>query len=469
MKHPSQYVDQEVVILGLAKSGLAVAKLFYSVGARVTVNDKKERHLTPEADELEALGVSVICGQHPETLIHSAVKLVVKNPGIPYWAPPVKHALEMGIEIVTEVEVAYQLTNLPIIGITGSNGKTTTTTWIGKMLEAAGKEPLVAGNIGIPLTDAVEDSKSAQVLVVELSSFQLKGTQEFRPMISCLLNIAETHLDYHETMDDYIASKAKILANQNEHQTAVVNWDDSICRSLALSSRAYLLPFSQHEELPFGVFVKRSAEAEAAIVYCDADKIEHFIISVSQLGIPGSYNVDNAMAAAAASIAYGAPIETIREVLHTFRGVEHRLEFVREKQGIIFYNNSKATNSIATIKAIEAVGSGKNLVLIAGGLDRGADYQDLVPFFEQEVKAVVALGQTAEKFHEISRQAGISRIKVVDTASNAAAALHEAVQEAFAFAESVDVILLSPACASWDMFSSYEERGRIFKESVHNL
>lgn len=464
MKHPRDYRGLEVIILGLARSGVAAAKLFHQKGALVTVNDKKERSACPEADELEALGISVVCGFHPESLVHAGVSLVVKNPGIPYTVEPIRKAEELGIEVVTEVEVAYQFCEAPIIGITGSNGKTTTTTLIGLMLDAAGLSPVVAGNIGRALTEAAPEVTADNWMVVELSSFQLKGTTSFRPTIALLLNVYETHLDYHGSMDDYIASKAKLFANQTEEDTAILNWDDEVCQSLIPSLKAKLFPFSMEEKLAFGVYFDVETEV---IVYANGLGRVQPIMPASEMGIPGSFNVENALAAAAAAITAGVQLDAIADVLRSFQGVEHRLELVRKLNDVTFYNNSKATNAAASIKSIEAFN--QRVVLIAGGLDRGSDYMELLPTFRERIKGIVTLGQTKEKITHIAELAGISRIQTVDTAKDAADAVSQAVQLAWQMSEPGDIVLLSPACASWDMFPSYEDRGRMFKESVHNL
>jgi UDP-N-acetylmuramoylalanine--D-glutamate ligase len=474
MNHPESYRNEQVVVLGLARSGVAVAKLFHQYGAKVIVNDKKEPELCPEADELTALGISVICGGHPSRLIHEGVKLIVKNPGIPYSIEPVQRAAELGLELVSEVEVAYYVCQAPIIGITGSNGKTTTTTWIGLMLEAAGQKPIIAGNIGRALTEAALEAKPEHTMVVELSSFQLKGTRDFRPHIACLLNVYETHLDYHGTMDDYVASKAKLFANQTAEDTAVLNWDDPVCRRIAGDAKASVLPFSIKQELPYGMFVQPSySEAdipstERKLVYRDKRGTLHTILAVSELGIRGSFNVENALAASCAALTVGVPLGTIAQVLRDFRGVEHRLEHVATKGGVLFYNDSKATNATATIKTIESF-EDQEIILIAGGLDRGSDYMELLPVFKERVKGLVALGQTKEKITHIAELAGMSRVKTVDTANNVQDTVDEAVREALAMANAGDIVLLSPACASWDMFPSYEVRGSMFKQSVHNL
>lgn len=473
MKHPEFYRGKEVVVLGLAKSGVQVAKVLHQAGAVVTVNDRKEREECPEASELEALGICVICGGHPDGLVHPGVSLLVKNPGIPYHVDPVVKAKELGIPVVTEVEVAYHICRAPMIGITGSNGKTTTTSWVGKLLDAAGKSPIVAGNIGTPLCQAAEEAGTDNWMVVELSSFQLKGTEDYHPRIACLLNVTETHLDYHGGMDDYVSSKAKLFSNQTAEDTAVLNWDDPVCRSLVPYIKAHILPFSMSETLREGLHVVPpylpgvEDGIERTIVYTDDQGLTHEIISVENIGLQGRFNVGNALAACAIAIAAGADVSSLAGPLADFRGVEHRLEFVKNIRGVDYYNNSKATNSKATNMALATFN--RPIVLIAGGLDRGSDYEELASPMKGRVKAAVLLGETKEKIARAAEQAGIKEIVLVDNGKDAAAVLTAAVRKAATLAEEGDIVLLSPACASWDMFPSYEVRGRIFKEAVHNL
>ncbi|MCA0753827.1 UDP-N-acetylmuramoyl-L-alanine--D-glutamate ligase [Paenibacillus sp. N4] len=479
MNHPSTYSGRQVVVLGLARSGVSVAKVFHQLGALVVVNDKKERELCPEADELTALGISVICGYHPEDLITEQTALLIKNPGIPYSAPPVEQALKLGVEVITEVEAAYWLSPAPIIGITGSNGKTTTTTLIGKLLESAGMNPIVAGNIGRPLCEAALEASEDQWIVAELSSFQLKGTDAFRPRVALLLNIAETHLDYHGDMDDYVNSKAKIFDNQTEEDAAVINWDDPECRAISSFLTAQQLPFSLYERLETGVYIEppyeRATVAEAAdgsavtrnIVYSFGDGTVHTVLKVDELGIPGRHNAANALAAIAGCLAAGAKPEQLAEPLRSFRGVEHRLEYVRERNGVTFYNDSKATNPVATTMSVQSLSA--PVVLVAGGLDRGSDYMELVPLFRDRLKGLVAIGETREKLAKVAELAGLEAVQTVEPSEDAESVLREAVKQAAAMAEPGDIVLLSPACASWDMFASYEQRGRIFKDSAHTL
>lgn len=477
MMQLTAYRGRHVVVLGLARSGVAAAKLFHSFGADVVVNDKKERELCPEADELTALGISVVCGGHPDGLVTSETALLVKNPGIPYTAEPIVIAIQLGVEVVSEVEVAGQLSPAPIIGITGSNGKTTTTTLTGVLLEAAGLNPIVAGNIGRPLCEAAQEISADGWLVAELSSFQLKGTADFKPRIACLLNLAETHLDYHGTMADYVGSKAKLFENQTTDDIAIYNEDDEICRSLAREFRGRLMPFSLTRSLTQGVVVEppypdiRPSEDEDFIdrwiVYRNEEGLETRIMNVDELGLPGRHNTANALAAIAIAMSAGAEPQMLIQPLRDFRGVEHRLEFVGTFNGVKFYNDSKATNPMASTMSILSLPS--PLILIAGGLDRGSDYMELLPVFRNRLKGLVTLGQTREKLGQVASLAGLTRVKIVEPKEDAELTLRRTVQEAAAMAVPGDTILLSPACASWDMFSSYEVRGRIFKQSAHTL
>lgn len=478
MNHPSAYQGKRVVVLGLARSGVSVAKLFHKLGAEVVVNDKKERDLCPEADELAALGISVICGGHPDDLIDDRTALLVKNPGIPYSAPPVRQAEELGVEIITEVEAAYWLSPAPIIGITGSNGKTTTTTLIGELLDAAGMKPIVAGNIGLPLCDAVQEAEADNWIVAELSSFQLKGTSAFRPRIALLLNLAETHLDYHGGMEDYVASKRKLFANQESGDTAILNWDDAVCRSIAEELTAKVLLFSLYERLDEGLCVEppyvkgqfdSESEPERQIVYrkrAEGGSEATVIMPVDALGIRGRHNTANALAAIAAALAAGAAPEGVAEPLTQFKGVEHRLEFVCVRNGVSYYNDSKATNPTATTMSIRSLKG--PIVLVAGGLDRGSDYMELLPVFKG-LKGLVTLGETKEKLLRVAELAGLTEAQSVNAEKDAESTLREAVKQAAKLAEPGDIVLLSPACASWDMFASYEQRGSIFKQSAHTL
>ncbi|GEN32740.1 UDP-N-acetylmuramoyl-L-alanine--D-glutamate ligase [Aneurinibacillus danicus] len=460
------YKGKQVVVLGLAKSGAAVARLLKACGADVTVNDKKPENECEEAEALRAGGITVICGEHPDDIVNPSVDVVVKNPGIPYTVAPIQAAQSLGIPIVTEVEIAYELSDVPIIGITGSNGKTTTTTLIGRMLEEGGLHPIVAGNIGTPLSEQTLQVRKGQTLVAELSSFQLKGTRRFRPSIACLLNVYDAHLDYHKTKEDYVHSKSKLFKNQEETDVAVLNYDSQICRNLADDIRSQILWFSTKEEIEQGAFV-RSSEIifKRPVTGALAEKLdeapeEERVVRLDELALPGAHNLENILAAVCVARAAGADIEAIRRILRTFAGVEHRLEFVAEIEGVKYYNDSKATNPEAASRALTSFSA--PIVWIAGGLDRGIDFKEMVPLMRQNVKAVITYGETAEKLLARAEEAGIIRAKRVDTVT-------DAVAEARSIAREGDIVLLSPACASWDMYKSFEERGVLFKQSVHKL
>lgn len=447
-----KYTGKKVLVLGLARSGAAAARLLHKNGAEVIVNDQKSLDGDPLAAELQALGIEVIGGGHPEGIVHAGLHLVVKNPGIPYKAAPVQEALQLGIPVVTEVELASEFSAAPLIGITGSNGKTTTTTLVGQILEAAQLHPVVAGNIGLALSEVADTLQEDQWLVAELSSFQLMGTREFRPKVGALLNLYPAHLDYHGSMEEYRAAKFRLFANQTADDVAVVNWDQAELRQAVEDLSAHVLPFSTREVLEEGVFVQDGT------IHAIVNGKPCTLLPVSEVALAGEHNLQNVLAAAAICLAAGAAPAAIAEVVRTFRGVEHRTEFVTVKDGVDFYNDSKATNAAAATQAITAF---ENVVLVAGGLDRGVDFLELVPVFEKHVKHLVAIGQAADKLIRVAQLAGRTAEK--------AETLEQAVALAWQQAQAGDTVLLSPACASWDMFGSFEERGSMFKKAVHTL
>lgn len=452
---PVRWKGRSVVVLGMGKSGVAAAKLLHSLGAEVIVNDRKKRSECPEAEELERMGIRVILGGHPPSLFDGNIELMVKNPGIPYRIPPVREALRRGIPVVTEVEIAAQLLPSPIVGITGSNGKTTTTSLVGHMLNTGGLKARVAGNIGRALCELVGEAKPDEWLVVELSSFQLKGTETFHPRVAALLNIVPAHLDYHETMEDYIASKMRLFQNQTSGDVAVLNRDCPTVREMASRLKADVRWFSRCPAVSCGACVR-----EGWIVLRTPEGEERRLISVEELTLPGVHNLENALAAATIASACGCPEEGIREGLRTFRGVPHRLEYVGTVDGVRYVNDSKATNAQAAIRALESFSD--PIVWIAGGLDRGDDFAELVPHLTRRVKGVVAYGEAGSILLKRAEEAGVPR-------RQAAKDVLEAVELARRMAGEGDVVLLSPACASWDLYTSFEERGDIFKRAVHRL
>jgi len=446
-----------VLVMGLAKSGEAVTRLLLTQGVRVIVNERRPRNETEyEADALEELGATVVFGGHPFTLLDdNPLDFIVKNPGIPYSVPLLQEAGRRQIPIYTEIEVATWLTEAPIYAITGSNGKTTTTTVVGEILNAANQNPMVAGNIGRVLSGVVTQVAKDQPIVLEVSSFQLMGTRSFHPRIAALLNLYPAHLDYHETMDAYFDAKWKIFDNMTEQDVAVLNYDQSAIRARAATLKPAIAWFSRlSADIVQGVCVD---EGYITLVK-GGTRIP--LVAVSTLAQKGEHNLENALAATAMAVWAGAPTTAIEHVLTRFRGVEHRTEFVASIEGIDYYNDSKATNPQAALRALRGFTEG--IVWIAGGLDRGDDFSVLVPEIQKRVKAAILLGQSAPMLANVCRDSG-----VVDV--NCVATLDEAILASRHVARAGDVVLLSPACASWDMFTSFEERGSMFKDAVHRL
>lgn len=433
----------------MAKSGYAASRLLKKLGATVSVNDRTPFEQNEIAQKLKSEGFNVVCGEHPLSLLDDQPFCIVKNPGIPYTNPILIEAVKRNIPIYTEIELAYLISEAPFIGITGSNGKTTTTTLALNMLQEGNKKPLVAGNIGTVACEVAETANEDNIIVTELSSFQLMGIESFRPKISLITNIFEAHLDYHGTKDEYIKAKANIFKNQTENDFAVVNFDDENVMAMASQIRAKIIPFSTTKIMQDGAYVQNG------FVYFKEKKV----IEVEKIVLPGKHNLENILAAVAISKLLEVENDAIEKVLTTFTGVEHRLQFVTEINKRKFYNDSKATNILATQKAISSFQ--KPVILIAGGLDRGNGFDDLIPYFKN-VKKMVTYGQTAEKLIGSAEKAGMKAVKSVDN-------VEDAVNEAFAHSEVGDIILLSPACASWDQFKTFEERGNKFIQAVHKL
>ncbi|WP_043933422.1 UDP-N-acetylmuramoyl-L-alanine--D-glutamate ligase [Bacillus sp. EB01] len=449
MKKIDIYKHKKILVLGLAKSGVSAADLLHRLGAFVTVNDFKPLSENSEARGLLEQGIKVICGSHPAELMDEGFELVVKNPGIPYSNPLVKKAVEMGIPVITEVELAYQISEAPFIGITGTNGKTTTTTLIFDMLNEGDRRPLIAGNIGTVASGVAQEAEKSNTIVIELSSFQLMGIDEFKPKIAVLTNLYDAHLDYHGTRAEYISAKANITRNQDEADYFIYNADQEDVAAIARLSRARLVPFSATTDLGEGAY-----QSDGWLCF-EGEKI----ILREEVVLPGAHNLENILSAIAAAKLSGTSNEAIRKVLTTFTGVRHRLQFVAEKDGRKFYNDSKATNILATTKALEAFEG--SVVLLAGGLDRGNEFDELIPALKN-VRTLVTFGQTAGKLEKAASAAGI---KTVIRADN----VEGAVPVAFQHSEPGDVILLSPACASWDQYKTFEVRGDMFIEAVHKL
>lgn len=449
MKDIKTYQHKKILVLGLAKSGVSAASLLHKLGAFVTVNDSKPLSENPEAQGLLEQGIKVVCGSHPIELMDEGFELVVKNPGIPYFNPMIKKAIEKHIPIITEVELAYQISEAPLVGITGTNGKTTTTTLIYEMLNEGNKKPLIAGNIGTVASGVAQEATADNTIVIELSSFQLMGIDQFKPRIAIITNLYDAHLDYHGTRAEYVEAKARITINQTEEDYLIVNADQDEVMEIARNSGAQIVPFSTKKVLDHGACVK-----DGWICFNGVK-----IIETKDIVLPGKHNLENILSAVAATILSGADKDAIVKVLTTFAGVRHRLQYVANVEGRKFYNDSKATNILATENALAAFGA--PIVLLAGGLDRGNSFDELVPSLKN-VKVLITFGQTAEKVGLAGQEAGIKTILRVDN-------VEKAVPVAFEHSEPGDIILLSPACASWDQYKTFEVRGDMFIEAVHKL
>lgn len=453
MLNKKVFEHKRVLVIGLAKSGVAVAKLLLHQGAIVTVNDRIPLEENPDAKSLIEEGIRVLAGSHPVDLLEEHFDFVVKNPGIPYHNCMVEAAIKKGIPVYTEVEIAYHLLEGLMIGITGSNGKTTTTTLASLMLKESfpEREVYAAGNIGIPLSQLAEQSTKEDIYVSELSSFQLMGIDQFKPKIACIVNIFSAHLDYHGTREEYIKAKLQLTKNQTADDYLVYNADYPELISLIEGhTKARLVPFSRKTILEFGACV------EGDFICFNGEKV----IPVSTIQVPGTQNVENVLAAVAIAKLAGATNEGIKKAVQNFHGVKHRTQFVKEVNKRRFYNDSKATNIIATQTALRSF-TNQSVVLIAGGLDRGNGFDELVPDLKA-VSGIVLYGETKEKLQEAAKVAGIPIIEIVNT-------LEEATKKAYAISKEDDIILLSPACASWDQFKSFEIRGDEFIQVVENL
>ena len=451
MKKVTKFQNEKVLVLGLAKSGVSAAKLLHDLGALVTVNDGKPFNENPQAQELLEAGITVITGSHPIELVDEGFSLMVKNPGIPYTHPMVARALELHIPVITEVELAYLISEAPIIGITGTNGKTTTTTMIATILNEnrTKGQARLSGNIGYPASSVAQEATNDDELVMELSSFQLKGTQSFHPHIAVITNLYEAHIDYHQTRADYVASKWKIQANMTADDYLVLNWQQEEVRELAKTTQAQVVAFSTTEKVD-GAYL-----LDGNLYYKD-----ELVMPTDQLGVPGSHNIENALAAIAVAKLMHVENSAIQTALSQFHGVKHRTQFIKEIAGVRYYNDSKATNILATQKALAGFDLSK-VVLLAGGLDRGNSFDALIPSLKG-LKAIILFGETKDKLADAAKQAGITSITMTEN-------VETAVPIAAKLAQAGDIVLLSPANASWDQYPNFEVRGDKFIAAIEKL
>jgi len=443
--------NKKVLVVGLGATGKATSLFLKEKGAKVTVSEiMSEGELLPTIQRLESLGIAVETGGHrQETFLKS--DLIIASPGVPLEIPPLRAAAERGVEIVSEIELASRYIQTPIIAVTGTNGKTTTVNLIAEIFKASDKRIFLGGNIGTPLIEYVLNQHHEDYIIVEISSFQLEGIQGFKPHISVLLNLNHDHLDRYSSYENYIAAKARIFMNQSKKEYAILNADDSAIKNLSPSINASTFYFSHGKEVLYGIYYR--------------DHLLHFnngtrrtCFSFDNLYLRGIHNLHNIMAAVVVSKLCRCPQERIQQAIENFKGLPHRLEFLKESHQVKFYNDSKATNVGSVIRAIEALDP--PLILIAGGRDKGIDYHPLIPLIREKVKALILMGEAKEKMHQALKRS--TSTFLVET-------LEDSVRLALRHASPGDTILLSPACSSFDMFKDYEERGNAFKTLVDTL
>ena len=448
------FTNKKVTVVGSGISGIAAVKLLLHKNAIVTLYDSNEAMDCKMVLERIGAEVPVVCGTFPEELA-AATELLVLSPGVPTDLPFVLALKEQGVPVWGEIELAYQVAGGKFIGITGTNGKTTTTALTGEIMKQWFKEVFVVGNIGIPYTELAEQIGETAVTVAELSSFQLETVQEdFVPDVSMILNLTPDHLNRHYTMENYARAKLNVAKHQTKEQTCILNYEDAMLREYAKELSCKILWFSSRQKLEEGLYLDGNK-----ILYAgNGELIE--ICKTEELHIIGLHNYENAMAAIGAALCMEVPLKALREGLMNFHAVEHRIEFVATKRGVDYYNDSKGTNPDAAIKGIQAMS--KPTLLIGGGYDKGSEYDEWIAAFDGKVKHLVLIGQTKEKIAETAKKMGVASVVLMDT-------FEDAMGFCVSHAEAGDAVLLSPACASWGMFKNYEERGRMFKDYVKGI
>ncbi len=449
-----EIAGKKVLVFGSGISGIGAAGILEGRGAQVTLYDANEKLQEKELREKMQGGENtrIVLGEFPETLLEE-LDLVVISPGVPTDLPVVKLMRQKEVPVIGEVELAYELGKGDVLAVTGTNGKTTTTALLGEIMKEDRDSVFVVGNIGIPYTNVVDRTIDKSVIVAEMSSFQLETIVDFCPRVSAILNITPDHLNRHHTMEAYIEAKKNVAKNQGADDICVLNYEDETLREFGKTLTAQVLYFSSRRKLEKGIFLDGDR-----IIYRNPE--ERTICSIKELKLLGVHNYENVMAAVAMAAAYGVPVEKIRKAVTEFAGVEHRIEFVTEKRGVAYYNDSKGTNPDAAIKGIQAMI--RPTYLIGGGYDKESSYREWIESFDGKVKKLILIGQTKEKIAEEAKECGFTETVLLDTFENA-------VLTAAKLAEPGDAVLLSPACASWGMFRNYEERGDKFKEIVNSL
>ncbi|MFC2661956.1 MAG: UDP-N-acetylmuramoyl-L-alanine--D-glutamate ligase [Eubacterium sp.] len=455
LSNKANIARKKVLIVGLGKSGIAAAQAMLHLNAKVSIQDSKKREEidTGLLSMFEDQGVKFYLGETPEDM--TQFDMLILSPGVSPELPFIQAAMDAGVEVTGELEIAYRVGKGRYVAITGTNGKTTTTTLTGEIFKRAGRSTYVVGNIGNAVIAASEKSTEDDWMVTEASSFQLETTRYFKPVVSAILNISPDHMNRHHTMGAYIAAKSKIFANQTENDYFISNMDDPICRKLMEQSRAKVVPFSSTQQLEFGAFVQNGR-----LVLKKEDGTVVDFLGADEMKIIGDHNIQNALAAAAISYCAGIDEKTIGDAIRAFGGVEHRLEYCGNIQGVDYYNDSKGTNTDAAEIAIKAVG--KNIILIAGGDAKGQNFDEFVKYFKGRVKHVLLLGRDAHFIRESAEKIGFNAFTECKD-------MDDCVKKGFEMAQPGDTVLLSPACASWDMYDNYEQRGEHFKDCVRRL
>lgn len=445
---------KNVLVFGSGISGIGAAGLLEERGASVTLYDGNDKLDVEEirGKMKDGAKTDIVLGEFPEELL-GKLDLVIISPGVPTDLPIVNRMRESDIPVVGEIELAYELGKGEVLAITGTNGKTTTTALLGEIMKAVYDSAFVVGNIGIPYTNVVDETRDDSVIVAEMSSFQLESIVDFRPRISAILNITPDHLNRHHTMEAYIQAKKNVAINQTAEDTCVLNYEDEVLREFGETLQTKVLYFSSKRKLDKGIYLD-----DGNIIYRNPD--ECLVCNVKELKLLGVHNYENVMAAVAMAAAYGVSMDSIRKTIKEFAGVEHRIEFVAEKNGVAYYNDSKGTNPDAAIRGIQAMN--RPTYLIGGGYDKQSEYKEWIESFDGKVKKLLLIGQTREKIAKEAEECGFTDIMLLDT-------FEDAVLTAAKLAEPGEAVLLSPACASWGMFKNYEERGDKFKEIVNSL
>lgn len=445
---------KNIMVVGFGITGLSAVKALERLEANIYLYDSKSvEDLKEDLNEIENIRVKKYLGGESPKLEN--IDLILKSPGVDLNIPILVQAKDMNIEIITDLELYFRLkSGENILAITGTNGKTTTTKLTGEIFKKAGYNTFVAGNIGVGLLDNLFEVQDDNILIVEASSFQLENTLTFKPHISAIINITPDHIAWHGDFENYISSKSKIFKNQNKDDYTILNYDDKILREISKKSKANLIWFSVKNKLDQGAFI------EDGWLVIRKDLRTEKIIKKDKIQIPGDHNLENVLASILMSSLMGISVETIASVLKEFKGVEHRIEYVKTKEGIAFYNDSKGTNPDSTIKAINALDS--PIILIAGGHNKGSEFEQLIDEFHGKIKELVLLGETKDIIKKAAIDQGFNKIHLVGN-------MKEAVELSYKLANRGDNILLSPACASWGMYNNFEERGRDFKTIVESL